>query len=406
MADTFLVLNCGSSSVKLALYDAHATRLIASALAENLHSPEARFGIKFPESAQARLAAPGNHQQAIEHCIRYFQAEHWLSGDPAGIGHRVVHGGEAFTASALITDSVIEAIRGCETLAPLHNPANLTGIELLGRRLPNVPQVAVFDTAFHQTLPEHAFLYAVPYSLYEAHGVRRYGFHGTSHRYMLQALARHLNKPEDETTLISAHLGNGCSITAIRNGRSVDTSMGLTPMEGLAMGTRSGDIDPGLFDFLAAKGCDATQTHRMLNRDSGLLGLSDLTNDMRTLEAAEAEGDPAAKRTINVFCFRLARYIGAMLASAGLPDALVFTGGIGENSRVVRTRTLAHLSGLGFELDDRANRSHGERSQGEIQSTNSHRIMVINTNEELMIARDTRNLTRSQSHPGDGQEGL
>lgn len=393
MADTLLVVNCGSSSVKLALYDHQTTELVASALAENLGSPDARIRFRTPQSSDQPLPLPGSHQQAIEACIQRFQSERWLAQAPAGVGHRVVHGGEDFTASALIQDEVLDAIRRCSALAPLHNPANLMGIELLSQIFPQVPQVAVFDTAFHQTLPEYAYLYAVPYRLYADLGVRRYGFHGTSHRYILQQLAGDLGKPESETSLISAHLGNGCSIAAIRDGKSVDTSMGLTPMEGLVMGTRSGDIDPGLFDFLEGQGMDGEKTHQMLNRESGLLGLSGQSNDMRTLENAAGQGDTAARRAIDVFCFRLARYIGAMMASVGEPDALVFTGGIGENSAGVRARTLKHLHGLGFGLDEHANNEHGRGSQGEIQSQGSRRIKVIATNEELMIARDTQVLT-------------
>lgn len=401
MADTLLVVNCGSSSVKLALYDEWASELLASATAENLESPSARIKLNFPEDFEEPLPAPGSYQQGIEHCIERFRRGGWLKLEPSGIGHRVVHGGETFTASALIDAPVMQAIKRCGALAPLHNPANLAGIEHLARLFPKVPQVAVFDTAFHQTLPEYAYLYGLPYSLYEDEGVRRYGFHGTSHRYILQRLAEDLGKPQHETSLISAHLGNGCSIAAIRNGRSIDTSMGLTPLEGLVMGTRSGDIDPGLFDFLADKGISAERTHRMLNRESGLLGLSGQSNDMRTLETAARTGNTAANRAIDVFCFRLARYVGSMLASVNRPDALVFTGGIGENSAEIRTRTLSHLHGLGFIEDGQANSEHGRQTRGEIQERGAHRIKVIPTNEELMIARDTRELIRP---PLAGQE--
>ncbi|MAL98352.1 MAG: acetate kinase [Alteromonadaceae bacterium] len=397
MADTYLVVNCGSSSVKLALYDDQASTLIATALAENLGFDKARLRIAFPQESTEDLAVDAGHQQAIETCISRFRESGWLEGDPAGIGHRVVHGGERFRASVLIEPTVVRAIEECAALAPLHNPANLTGIHQLSRIFPRTPQVAVFDTAFHQSLPEHAFLYALPYRLYQDEGVRRYGFHGTSHRYILQQLAADLDKPEGETSLISAHLGNGCSICAIRDGQSVDTSMGLTPLEGLVMGTRSGDIDPGLFDFLAAKGIEARETHRMLNRESGLLGISGHTNDMRELTRLDEQGDQGASRAIEVFCFRLARYIGAMLASVNCPDALVFTGGIGENSATVRARTLSHLQGLGFDLDAQANNTHGRDSAGEIQLSGSRMIKVIRTNEELVIARDTHHLTVNET---------
>lgn len=406
MGDTLLVVNCGSSSVKLALYDQRAEKLIASAIAENLKSADARLKIIFPRPSEQALPAPGSHQQGIEACLDCFRAQHWLARAPLGIGHRVVHGGESFTASALIDDDVLQAIENCAALAPLHNPANLTGIALLRQIFPRVPQVAVFDTAFHQTLPEYAYLYALPYGLYQDYGVRRYGFHGTSYRHALSQLARDLGKPAAETSLVCAHLGNGCSVAAIRNGQSVDTSMGMTPLEGLVMGTRSGDVDPGLFDFLKKRGFTAEQTHHMLNHDSGLLGLSGYSNDMRTLEAAQDRGEKAAIRAIDVFCFRLARYIGAMLVSVNQPDALVFTGGIGENSATVRARTLAHLQGLNFHFDNRANQDHGQARQGEIQAEGSRRIKVIPANEELMIAADTRTLITAAANAEDSTQEI
>ncbi len=268
---------------------------------------------------------------------------------------------------------MIDAIEACSSLAPLHNPANLAGIHAMQALYPNCPQVAVFDTAFHQTLPEAACHYAVPHTLYRDYGVRRYGFHGTSHRWILHQASHRLRKPPEQTSIVSAHLGNGCSVTAVRDGQSVDTSMGLTPLEGLVMGTRSGDVDPGLFDFLLRRGYTAEDIHHMLNHESGLLGLSGVSHDMRTLTEAAADGHEKADLAVNVFCFRLARYIGAMMASLDRLDALVFTGGIGENSTLVRERTLARLGVFGLT---------------------SESTMVIPTDEEQMIAQDTQRLTQ------------
>lgn len=395
MDDQILVVNCGSSSVKIAVFDSHGTVLV-SALAEKLGQPDARLVADGEESVS--LPAMADHHQALEASIKWLQGAGYLSTEPTAIGHRVVHGGEAFHKAALLDEKAIRAIESCADLAPLHNPVNLAGIEATRRLFPEVPQVAVFDTAFHQSLPRHAWLYALPRRFYEDYGVRRYGFHGTSHQYMAEEAARRLGKPLEETSIISAHLGNGCSITAIRNGQSVDTSMGLTPLEGLVMGTRSGDVDPGLFDFLAAKGVTAEETHRILNRESGLLGLSGHTSDMRNLVSAAREGNGQCKDAFEVFCFRLARYIGAMMISLEQLDALVFTGGIGENSTDVRARTLEHLVLPGFRVDPAANAHHGRNNGGHIAAGNSRfPVMVIPTREEAMIAREARALV-ADSH--------
>lgn len=394
MDATLLVVNSGSSSVKLALYHCHDFTPVASALAERLGDPEARLTLKTPEKHTRSLAEGAGHQQAIDQALAGFRELGLLDGAPRAIGHRVVHGGEAFTRSVRIDASVRDAIRQCTPLAPLHNPANLAGIEAMTVLYPDLPQVAVFDTAFHQSLSPQAYLYALPYHLYEQHGVRRYGFHGTSHRFMLSRTAAHLGKVPEQTSLISAHLGNGCSITAIHNGCSRDTSMGLTPLEGLVMGTRSGDLDPGLFDFLIQQGRSPEAINHMLNRDSGLMGLSGgLSNDMRSLIEARERGDEQAALAVSVFCYRLARYIGTMNVASGAPDALVFTGGIGENSAEVRQETLAHLTHMGFALDAGHNRDHGQRRNGEIQAEGSYPILVIATDEERVIAEDTATLT-------------
>lgn len=391
---TLLVVNCGSSSLKMAVYTADTETLLASALAERLGTAQARIVIKQPQAVQLPIPAPADHDTAIAAVIDQFRALGVMNEAPLGIGHRTVHGGELFTEASLIDETALDHMRACIPLAPLHAPANLSGIEATRRLFPDTPQVAVFDTAFHQTLSRRAYLYALPYELYENHGVRRYGFHGTSHRFITQSLAHKLDLAENQVSLICAHLGNGCSITAVRDGCSVDTSMGLTPLEGLVMGTRSGDVDPGLFDFLGRLGHNSTAIDRMLNRESGLQGLSGLSNDMRTLEQAAAQGHERARLAIDIFCFRLAKYIGAMMVSLNRLDGLVFTGGIGENSALVRAQTLSHLCLLGFELDEDANREHGQTRNGCISAVGTRPVWVIPTNEELLIARDTLSLIR------------
>ncbi|KMQ74215.1 acetate/propionate family kinase [Marinobacter subterrani] len=391
MEDTVLVVNCGSSSLKLALFDG-AYQKLASAQAERLNQNDAFARIDGIQET-VPLSPAASHHEALETLIRAFRDHKLLTSLPAAIGHRVVHGGETFREAVLIDNGIISAIEDCAGLAPLHNPVNLSGIRATLALFPDVPQTAVFDTAFHQTLPKRAFLYALPDSWYRDWGVRRYGFHGTSHGFMAVEAARLLGKTPATTSIISAHLGNGCSITAIRDGISMDTSMGLTPLEGLVMGTRSGDVDPGLVDFLASKGIAAREVHRVLNQESGLLGLSGQTNDMRSLCELADHGHEPSQTAIEVFCFRLARYIGAMMASLRDLDALVFTGGIGENSARVRRDTLDHLRIMGFELSEDLNRHHGEISDGRIESAGSRfPVLVIPTNEELVIAREASRL--------------
>lgn len=395
MEDTILVINCGSSSLKAALFDTRFTKL-ASALAERIGKEDA-FASMPSQSLEIPLQSGCNHREALRAVVAAFRDQGHLSAAPVAVGHRVVHGGETFRQAALITNDVLHAIEDCASLAPLHNPVNLTGIEATRDLFPDVPQVAVFDTAYHQTLPMHAYLYALPYRFYRDWGVRRYGFHGTSHQFMANEAARLLGQPPERTSIISAHLGNGCSITAIRDGVSVDTSMGLTPLEGLVMGTRSGDVDPGLFDFLKGKGINAEEVHRILNNDSGLLGLSEKTNDMRSLSEQAEQGHEPSALAIEVFCFRLARYICAMMASLTQLDALVFTGGIGENSALVREKTLDHLQLTGFSLDPPSNRQNGKHTGGRIDRADSRfRVMVIPTNEELVIAREALNASHYQ----------
>ena len=305
----------------------------------------------------------------------------------------MVHGGERFTASVLVDDEVIAAIRSFIPLAPLHNPANLAGIEAVRAARPDLPQVAVFDTAFHQSLPPRAYRYAVPEEWYTRYGVRRYGFHGTSHRFVSERAAALLGRPLGELRLVTAHLGNGCSLAAVRDGVSVDTTMGLTPMEGLVMGTRSGDVDPGVFGYLADRaGLSVGQLTDVLNTASGLAGLSGVGNDMRAVEIAAAAGNERAWLALEVFVHRLAKAIAGMVVGLGRLDALVFTGGIGENSAEVRGRVLAGLGFLGLAEDPEANARHGRDTGGRISPDGPVLALVVPTDEELMIARDTARL--------------
>ncbi|MBD3641152.1 MAG: acetate kinase [Marinobacter sp.] len=399
MDKTILVVNCGSSTLKLALFDENTLTCTATGLAERLNHDDAVARIGKIEG-DIPLPAGATHRQALEAMTKALADSGLLTGPPAAIGHRVVHGGENFREAALIDDEVLRAIRECADLAPLHNPVNLSGIDSTMSLFPEVPNIAVFDTAYHQTLPRKAYLYAVPYSYYEDWGVRRYGFHGISHSYMLTEAARRLGKTPANTSIISAHLGNGCSIAAIRDGLSADTSMGLTPLEGLVMGSRSGDIDPGLFDYLKSRGVAQDQLHHVLNHESGLLGLSGQTNDMRTLCDLAEHGHEPSLIAIEVFCFRLARYIGAMMASLHHLDALVFTGGIGEHSARVREQTLENLQLLGFDIDGQLNRYNGQYSDGHIGSPDSQfPILVIPTNEELVIAREAARLATAPNGP-------
>jgi acetate kinase len=301
-----------------------------------------------------------------------------------------VHGGETFAAPSQIDDQVLSAIENCNHLAPLHNPANLLGIRTAQRLFPGLPQVAVFDTSFHQTLPRRAYLYAVPYNFYEERGIRRYGFHGTSHRFVTERAAILLGKPLGECAFVSVHLGNGCSACAVLGGKSVDTTMGLTPLEGLVMGTRSGDIDPGLHAHLAEQlGWTLKHITDVLNNDSGLLGLSGLSNDMRELIEAATAGHERAGLAIEVFCYRLAKAIAALFVSLGRVGTVIFTGGIGENAHSIRAMVVQQLVLFGFELDPERNAMHGARSNGCITRDGGRIAMVVPTDEELMIARET-----------------
>ena len=410
-----LVLNCGSSTVKFQLI---ATDL--DMIAQNADQRLARGTIeRIGGEAIITLQVEGNAPQTSTEQLRDMWAAvdfvaRWASSENSAItevrsiadiqavGHRVVHGGERFTHSVLITDEVFRGIEACIDLAPLHNPANIKGIlaarDLFGAGL---PQVAVFDTAFHQTLPEHAYLYALPYQFYRRHQVRRYGFHGTSHRYVAYRYRQLRSITREETNIITLHLGNGCSAAAIQAGDSIDTSMGLTPLEGLVMGTRSGDLDPAIIDFIATKeGLSSQEVETLLNKQSGLIGISGLTSDMRELlDESRENNDRRARLAIEIFCYRARKYIGAYLAVMNGADAVVFTGGIGENSWEVRARICEGLEWMGVRLDEERNRAYIGGREGLISKEDSRlAAFVIPTDEELLIARDTLRCVLDSPH--------
>jgi acetate kinase len=387
-ARNILVINCGSSSIKFALVNEAQEPFPLSGLAERLGSPEAALHWQQGEARDSLMIPGADHRLALSQLLPLVQRA--AGGELHGIGHRVVHGGERFTAASRLDEISLLAIRQTAPLAPLHNPANLLGIEAAMKLFPNLVQVAVFDTAFHQTLPEYAYRYAVPQALYREHGVRRYGFHGTSHRYVSRRAAELAGLAVGDSSWLVAHLCNGCSTCAIVDGQSRDTSMGLTPLEGLVMGTRSGDVDPNLHSHLArALGWSLEQIDSMLNKDSGLLGLSGLSNDMRALEQAREQGHAGASLAIEVFCYRLAKSLAAMSCALPRLDGLVFTGGIGENSPLIRSKTVDHLRLLGLHLDQPANARCVRGVAGAIQADGSPRVLVVPTNEERQIALDT-----------------
>ncbi len=408
-----LVLNCGSSSLKFQLIETdldkiktNSDRRLAYGHIERIGGAAITMYTAEGKTVERSAAPVRNIRAGIEAAIKWLTASSIIrsSAEIQAVGHRVVHGGEKFTASVLIDKDVIRGIEDCIELAPLHNPANIEGIracsEVLGRV---IPQVAVFDTAFHQTLPEHAYLYAIPYQFYHRHRIRRYGFHGTSHRYVAHRYRKLLGLSRADVNIITLHLGNGCSIAAIKNGDPVDTSMGFTPLEGLVMGTRSGDLDPAIFEFLCAK--EALTPHEvetLLNKQSGLLGLSGLTGDMRELLAESEETcDRRARLAIEIFCYRASKYIGAYLAAMNGADAIAFTGGIGENSPEIRKRICDRLSWFGVDLEPELNLMHGSGVEGAISSKASRvGVYVVPTNEELLIARDTVRLVNTAEKCG------
>ena len=394
-----LVINCGSSSLKYQLINSDSEAVLAKGLCERIgidgsvltHTPAGKDKV--------RIETPmPNHTVAVQLVIDALtNAEHGVikSLDEIGaVGHRVVHGGEKFASSVVITDEVMKAIEECNDLAPLHNPANLIGINSCKEIMPNVPMVAVFDTAFHQTMPEKAYLYGLPYEYYEKYKVRRYGFHGTSHDYVSARAAQLLGKKREELKIIVCHLGNGASVSAVDHGKCVDTSMGLTPLEGLIMGTRSGDMDPAICDFICQKeGLTSAEMNTVLNKKSGVLGMSGVSSDFRDVEAAANEGNHQAAAALDAFYYRVAKYIGAYTAAMNGVDVIAFTAGVGENNIVGRAEICKYLGYLGTEIDSDKNNVRGEER---IISKDGSKVtlMAIPTNEELAIARQTLELVK------------
>lgn len=392
---TVLVLNCGSSSVKYQLIDTEKQHTLARGVVDRIGMSGATLTNIRHDGDEIKIAGEiVDHIIAIEYILAVLLSRnHGVITDKSdihAIGHRVVHGGETFTASVLITDEVIKGIRDNIEIAPLHNPHNLRGIMACQNQLPGTPQVAVFDTAFHQQMPREAFLYGIPYSLYSQYKIRRYGFHGTSHKYVAQRAAHLMDRNLDTLKLITCHLGNGCSMAAIDGGISRDTTMGFTPLEGLLMGTRSGDIDPSVILYVMGKeGLTLSEATTLLNKHSGLQGISGVSSDMREIIAEMKAGDKKARYAFDVFCYRVRKYIGAYAAAMGGLDAVVFTGGIGENSADVRTASCKDLEFLGIAIDDKANGSQQNGEREVSKSGSQRRVFVIPTNEELMIALDT-----------------
>ena len=393
-----LVINCGSSSLKFQLINAKSEEVLAKGICERIgidgrltYQPEGG------EKEKSEKAMP-THTEAIQFVIEALTNPETgvvNSLDEIGaVGHRMVHGGEKFASSVVITDEVKKAVEECNDLAPLHNPANLIGIRACQELMPNTPMVGVFDTAFHQTMPEKAYLYGLPYEYYEKYKVRRYGFHGTSHSYVSKRTAEVLGRPYDSLKTVVCHLGNGSSISAVLNGKSVDTSMGLTPLEGLVMGTRSGDVDPGALQFIMHKeNMDIDQMLNVLNKKSGVYGMSGVSSDFRDVENAANDGNKKAEVALESFAYRVAKYVGAYAAAMSGVDAIAFTAGVGENDKITRKKVCGYLAFLGIEIDDEANSKRGQEIV--ISAPGSKvSVLVIPTNEELAIARETLALVK------------
>ncbi|MCI6703477.1 MAG: acetate kinase [Prevotellaceae bacterium] len=395
-----LVLNCGSSSIKYALYDMDNRSVMASGGAERVGLNDAFVKVKLPNGEKRQIMHDiPEHTEGVKFIFS-------LLTDPEigviksldeidAVGHRMVHGGEKFNKSVIIDDEVLRVFESCIDLAPLHNPANLKGVHAVSDIMPDLPQVAVFDTAFHQTMPAHAFLYAIPYNLYEEYGVRRYGFHGTSHRYVAQRVCDFLGVKAEEQRIITCHIGNGGSVAAVKYGKCIDTSMGLTPLEGVMMGTRSGDIDAGAVMFLEKKlGLDADGMSDLLNKKSGVLGITGISSDMREIEEAESNNDPKAKMALDMYFYRIKKYVGAYAAAMGGVDIIVFTAGVGENQPGLREEVCRDMEWMGVKIDNRLNA--GVRGKEVILSTDDSKVKVcvIPTDEELMIASDTMTLLK------------
>lgn len=394
-----LVINCGSSSLKYQLIDMENETVLAKGLAERIGIDGSRLK-HTPAGGEAVVKEEPmpDHNKAVSMVLAALTDEKYgviKSMDEIGaVGHRIVHGGEEFSGSVMINEEVIRAIEECADLAPLHNPANLIGIRACQALMPNTPMVGVFDTAFHQTMPEKAYLYGIPYEYYEKYKVRRYGFHGTSHRYVTQRVAAILNKPVEDLKIVVCHLGNGASICAVNGGKSVDTSMGLTPLEGLIMGTRSGDIDPAIMQYIMHKeNLDVDQMINVLNKKSGILGVSGISSDFREIESGYEKGDEAATRANHVFVYHVAKYIGSYAAAMNGLDAVAFTAGLGENNAKVRKEICSYLGFMGLTIDDEKNAVRGVER---VISTEDSKVaaLLVPTDEELMIARDTVELCK------------
>ena len=395
-----LVINCGSSSLKYQLVDMDTEDVMAKGLVERIgmegsvltHRPEGRDKVVIEKHME-------DHKSAVQYVLHALVDQDYgvisNMSEIAAVGHRVVHAGEKYSGSVLINDDVMKVLKECSNLAPLHNPPNIVGINASKALMPDVPMVGVFDTAFHQTMPDYAYMYAIPYELYEKFSIRRYGFHGTSHKYVSKVAAELLNRPYSELKIITCHLGNGASVAAIKNGISVDTSMGFTPLEGLVMGTRSGDIDPAIIQYLVSyAGMSVDEVNSLLNKKSGFLGLSGISSDSRDLEDASAEGNKRAQLALNVFYYRVKKYIGAYAAAMGGVDAVVFTAGIGENSHLTREHSCEGLEFLGIKIDKEKNKVRGKIA--DISTNDSTvKVFLIPTNEELMIAKDTKEIVES-----------
>ena len=396
-----LVLNCGSSSIKFQLCNIEKQLFLAKGVVEKIGLKGSFMKFEKPNGDKVRLEGEViDHQVGIEYILGVLISKnhgciHALS-DIHAVGHRVAHGGERFKESVLITEEAIQDIKGCIQLAPLHNPANLRGILALQHLLPAIPQIAVFDTAFHQTMPDHAYMYAIPYSLYTKYGIRRYGFHGTSHYYVARRACEILNTDMTKMKIITCHLGNGSSMTAILNGKSIDTSMGVTPREGLIMGTRSGDTDLGIMTFIIEK--EELSIHganTLFNKHSGMLGITGISSDMREIEKAAEEGNERAVLGLNMFRYRIRKYIGAYTASLGGLDLLIFTGGIGENDWVTREACCSDLEFMGIEFDHGKNKGVRGKEMVISKSSSPVTVMTIPTNEELIIAEHTHRIVTS-----------
>lgn len=392
-----LVINCGSSSLKYQLVDMKNESVMAKGLVERIgitgsvltHRPEGADKVVIEHPMK-------DHKDAIKLVLdALVDSKHGVlkeMSDISAVGHRVVHGGEKYSASVLIDDDVMKALDECTHLAPLHNPPNIIGINACRSLMPNTPMVAVFDTAFHQTMPQYAYMYAIPYELYEKHGIRRYGFHGTSHRYVSRMAADMLKKDLKDCRIITCHLGNGASIAAVKNGETIDTSMGFTPLEGLVMGTRCGDMDPAIVTFLQNEGgMSAKDVDSLMNKKSGVLGLSGVSSDFRDIENAAAEGNTRAQLALDVFHYRVRKYIGSYAAAMGGVDAIVFTAGLGENSPETRYEVCRGLEFLGIEINEEKNKVRGKLTDISADNTDV-KVFLIPTNEELMIARDTKEI--------------